>query len=177
MAAYNNNAKQVTQSFTAKAGTLDSVVLYLKKVGAPTGNALVKLYAITGTYGSGSRPTGPALATSTNSDVSTYSTSPGLITFTFTGANKYVMTAGTYYIVDYVFTGGNPSNYTLVGNDTSGTHSGDMNYSYDNSTWHDSNSVDAAFYVYKDEPDSVVSATSSNQIKSSMIIKGNTIFK
>ena len=52
------------QSFTGNGGTLDSCVFELGKSGSPTGNAVAKIYNHTGTYGTSSKPTGAALATS-----------------------------------------------------------------------------------------------------------------
>ena len=67
---YAGGNPAVGQSFTGNGLILNSAEFYLKKKGSPTGNAVVKIYAHSGTYGTSSVPTGSALATSDNFDVS-----------------------------------------------------------------------------------------------------------
>ena len=125
---------------------------YLKKTGSPIGNAHAVLYAMTGTYGTDGKPTGSALATSDGFDVSTLTTSNQLITFTFTGAQQYVMQPNTHYCIAYE----NPttgtidaSNYVSYGVDTFGdaTHSGNE-FLYFDSSYTTYAYDDAIFYVY-----------------------------
>src|SRR5947207_971022 len=88
------------QSFTSNGGLLSSAQFHLAKNGSPTGTAVAKLYAATGTFGTDAKPTGAALATSGTLDVSTIPTFPQtLMTFTFSGANQYLMVAGTVYCI------------------------------------------------------------------------------
>ncbi|MBU1092550.1 hypothetical protein KJ836_02695 [Patescibacteria group bacterium] len=150
---YNNFG----QSFTANGGTLSSVVLYLKKTGSPTGNANIRVYAHSGTYGTSSVPTGTGptngvLATSDNYDVSTISTSYELVTFTFTGDNKISLTDGVNYCLAFnvSYSG---IDYIDIGIDgTSPSHSGNYFYYDDDSAfaWVADDSMDMCFYVYKD---------------------------
>jgi hypothetical protein len=94
----------------------------LKKVGSPTGNLTVKLYAITGTFGSAATPTGAALATSVNLDVATLTTSYLEKEIAFT--TQYLMTASTNYVIAVEYSGGDGSNYVVVEGDSTGTHAG-----------------------------------------------------
>lgn len=124
---------------------LTSCKFYLLKTGTPTGNGVAKLYAMGGSFGTTSVPTGSALATSDNVDVSTITGSYTLITFTFSGANQYLMTAGANYVITFEYTGGSVSNYIRFGTDTSAsTHPG--NFSQNTGTW-GALSRDGIFYV------------------------------
>ncbi len=146
---YNGSTIKYGQSFTGDGGTLNSVKFYLYKTGSPTGNVIAAIYAHSGTFGTNSVPTGSALATSDNFDVSTLTASYQLISFTFSGANKITLTNGTYYVVVVEYGGGDSSNRLQVGYDTSSpTHSG--NESFYVSSWNYLVDGDACFYVYKD---------------------------
>ena len=125
------------QSFTGKY-ILTSCKFYFKKVGSPTGSMTARLYAHSGTFGTSSIPTGPALAESGSIDVSTLSgTTKALITFNFTGANRYKMVDGTKYCIVIYYDGGNSSNYVEFAIDTSSpTHGGNRGwYTQSTSTW------------------------------------------
>lgn len=139
----------VGQSFTADyTGNLYSVKWYVKKTGSPTGNAVAKLYTHSGTYGTSSVPTGAALSTSSNFDVSTLTTSYQLIQFTF--PNGYSLVKGGNYVVTLEYTG-NASNFLYMGNDdTSPSHDG--NLCYNNGSWNADNTSDFVFYVLSNEP-------------------------
>ena len=144
----NGDAIKRGQSFTASGiKKLTSYDFYLKKaLGSPTGNAVAKLYAHSGTYGTSSVPTGSALATSDALDVSTLTGNFQLITFTFTGAQQYVLGAG-YYCIAIEYSGGDVSNYIEVGLDgSSPTHSGNMIQWY--TEWTAVSTYDVIFYVY-----------------------------
>lgn len=102
-------------------GNIKSVQFYIKKYGSPTGNAVAKIYAVDHTVGTDSHPTGSALATSGNFDVSTLTTSYQWITFTF--SSTYVGTGDLAIVMEY--SGGDGDNYVNIGVDTSTpTHSG-----------------------------------------------------
>lgn len=142
----------VGQSFTSdNTQKLTSCKFYLKKIGSPTGNAVAKLYAHSGTYGTNSIPTGAALATSDNFDVSTLTTSYQLVEFTVTGSEQYEMQSSTKYCIAFQ----NPTtgtinwdNRILIGVDNSSpTHDGNS-FMYDGSGWADWVSFDTCFYVY-----------------------------
>lgn len=141
------------QSFTATAGKLAICKFYMMKVASPTGSIYGKLYAHSGTYGTSSKPTGSALATSNAYDVSTLPTSMALITFTFTGANQYALVNGTKYCIHVLSNIGNSTNKVAVAYDASTpTHGGNMYLgdAENNTTAYAAN--DTIFYVYKLPP-------------------------
>lgn len=119
--------------------------------GSPIGNAYARLYAATGTFGTNARPTGSALATSDDLDISTVGASWALYTFNFTGSNQYSMQANTDYVIVYE----NPtsgtvdtSNYLRIGTDTSSpTHDGNEAL-YENGVWTGYPNIDTIFYIY-----------------------------
>ena len=105
------------------AGFVTRVFTNLKKVGSPTGNIVAKIYAHTGTFGSSGTPTGGALATSVNVDVSKLLTTYG--TFEFGFDTQTLLAASTNYFVTFEYSGGDGSNYVDVqGLATTGTHAG-----------------------------------------------------
>jgi len=142
------------QSFTMLSSDhmITSCKFYLCKTGSPTGMAHAVLYAHQGIYGTNSTPTGEALATSDDFDVSTLTTSYQLITFTFNSSQQYLMKANIYYCIAFE----NPTSGTidfancpLMGFDYgSPTHSG-SNFLYYNSSYFPAfTSFDTVFYVY-----------------------------
>lgn len=136
----------VGQSFTTpndgNTYTLDSCQFYLKQTVAPTGNLTAKLYAHTGSYGSGGVATGAALTTSANVDSATLGGTMALITFTFD--NTYSLTPNTNYVI--AVDGASITGTVKVGSDsTSPTHSG--NSMYYTGGW-TADTRDIAFYVY-----------------------------
>jgi hypothetical protein len=136
------------QAFTGTAVRITSARFFLAKSGLPTGNAVAKLYAISGAFGSTAIPTGAALATSDNFNVTMVGTFPTFTLFeiTFTGANQFQMVAGTNYAITLEYNGGDASNQLLVGVDaSSSTHSGN-NVRLDGSTW-SPHVEDTIFYV------------------------------
>ena len=138
----------ISQSFTGAGGALASAVFYLRKVGSPTGNTVAKVYSHTGSFGSTSTPN-TLLATSDNVDVSTLSTSYGLKTYTFSGAQQITLVAGTKYCVVVEYTGGDGANQMVVGTDsTSPSHAGNIAFYPNTGAWLASASFDACFYVY-----------------------------
>lgn len=112
------------QSFAngAKAAYLTRAFFKLKKTGSPTGNLTCKLYAHTGTFGSSGTPTGAALATSVNIDVSKLTTSYQVVEIGFN--TQYELVASTNYYVAVDYSGGDVSNYVQVEGAASGTHAG-----------------------------------------------------
>lgn len=137
--------KKIGQSFVGNGNELDSVKLFLDKIGSPTGDLIVSVYAHSGTFGTSSVPTGSALA-SVTVDASTVTS--GSNTFDFTGANRITLSNGVYYcvVIDAISVGDN-SNYIQVSTDgTSPTHSG--NISVYTTSWIASPATDLCFYVY-----------------------------
>ncbi len=151
---------------------INSCKFNLKKIGSPTGNAVAKLYAHTGTFGASSKPTGTPLATSNNFDVSTLTSSMQLITFEFPESQRYEMQENTYYVISIEYSDGDVSNKVHVGIDyTSPTHSGNESY-YRNSVWTESSSYDLIFYVYGEEQ-TTFSLTFSVQDPTIIVTGGN----
>jgi len=132
------------QSFTGNGSVLGSAKWYLRKTTSATGNAVAKIYAHTGTFGSGGTPTGAALAVSGNFDVSTLTSSLQLITFTFSGANQIVLANGTHYFLTIEYGGsGFP---IIVGKDTTSPTATGNGAFLSGGTW-SSATEDNCFYV------------------------------
>ncbi len=146
----NGGTEALGQSFLSTGGTLASAKFYLKKTGSPTGNITSKIYAISNAYGGGNdASTGAALATSDAIDITTLSTTEALITFTFSGANQYAMSAGTAYIIDVEYTG-TVGNQLEVGTDNSSpTHTGNAcSFTSQGACTSASSGSDISFYLY-----------------------------
>lgn len=148
----------VGQSFTmvSSAKQITSAKFMLYKSGSPTGNAYVKLYDHSGVYGTSSKPTGSPLATSNAFDVSTLTTGTTTwVTFTFSGAEQYVMTADAKYCIVFE----NPASGTIDSSNyvwhrcrtTDPDHSGNL-FWYSNGAWSAFSGADTMFYVYGDTP-------------------------
>jgi len=147
-ASLNNTNHGIAQSFTGIAGKITSCQFHLSKANSPTGNAVAKLYAHTGTYGTSSKPTGTALATSGNFDVSTLTGTPTLTTFTFTGANIYEICRATNYVLAIEYTSGDASNTVDVGYDNSSpTHGGNLAVADTGFTWTEDATKDGIFVL------------------------------
>jgi len=118
----------IGQSFSGGAmggNVLTSVKFYLKKTLAPTGNAVAKIYATTGTHGSSAIPTGAALASSDNFNVATLTGALALTTLTFSGANQIELDSNQTYFLSLEYSGGDATNTVDVGYDGSApTHAG-----------------------------------------------------
>lgn len=137
---------RVAESFACGVNsTLSSAKFYLKKVGSPTGNIVFKLY-------SNSTGPGSVLATSGTMDASSLTTSYALTELLFTGANAISLSNGTTYWISCEYSGGNSSNYIVIGTDTtSPSYSGQLYYYY-NESWVYLDGYDLCFYVYAAAP-------------------------
>jgi len=108
---------------------LTTVKAMLSKTGSPTGNAVAKLYATTG-----GAPTGTALATSGNFDVSTLTGATAEeVEFVFDIDNTYQMSPSTMYFISIEYNSGDGSNQVNVHGNT--VASDGREYYYDG-TWH-----------------------------------------
>lgn len=108
---YSGQIEAFGQSFEGDGNRLYSATFNLAKTGSPTGNAYVKIYAHTGTFGTDGKPTGSALAVSDAFDVSTLSGSQTNVEIFFSGDNRIVLDNGTYYCVVFEwFNSGDSSN-------------------------------------------------------------------
>ncbi len=143
------------QSFTGDGYALSLCRMYVKKSGSPTGTAVVKIYAHSGSFGTTSIPTGTALATSDNFDVSALTTSFVINNFTFSGINQITLANGTNYVLSVEYSGGSVGNTVDVGKDgSSPTHSGNS-ATWDGATWTAVNTSDLCFYLYDTQADEV----------------------
>jgi hypothetical protein len=148
LAVNSINRLGVGQSFTGNGGTLGGVAFSISKTGSPTGNAVAKIYTHSGTYGASSIPTGAALATSDNFDVSTLTTVASTRVLTFSGANQIVLTNAVNYIVSFEFSGGDNLNTPTIMRDSSApTHSGNAALLNTSSVWSALNTQDLLFYI------------------------------
>lgn len=140
------------QSFqTTTSMRLKNAVFYMMKTGLPTGTMTAQLYAHSGVYGTSSKPTGAALATSDAFDCSTLGGAYALVNFTFSGANQYVMAASTSYCIAVVNSGNAVSlvNYPRVGADTSAPGAPGNAFFYNDGAWENpGGATDTIFYVY-----------------------------
>lgn len=142
------NISGAGQSFTGNGGTLSSCRFYLKKTGSPTGTAVAKVYAHSGTFGTSSIPTGTALATSQTLTVSSLTTSYALTEFKFKGSNNITLTNATKYIVTIEYSSGSSGNTVDVGKDTSSPSHGGNGSTFASSAWTASSTTDYCFYLY-----------------------------
>ncbi len=145
---YSGSNIKIGQSFTcADGGPLNSAKFHLYKGGSPSGDCYAVLYAHSGTYGTNGIP-GSLLATSDAFDVSDLPTENELVTFAFSGAEKYALQDSTYYFIVFEYSGGNSSNAAHIRYDTATlTHDGNMTYYQSEFVTF---AYDAPFYVYKD---------------------------
>lgn len=157
-----NNAR--SQSFTATNSQLvSSASFYLSKTGSPTGNAVAKLYTITGTHGTNAVPA-TLLATSKAFDVTTLTGSLAVTRFEFDDSEFYTLTATNNYAIAVEYTGGDGSNYISVGRDASAPSHGGNGATYTTSWTSDSN--DTIFYVFSGGEVTINSQNGSNPSES-----------
>lgn len=111
----------VSHSFAGVAGQLVKGGMYLRKVGTPTGNAYLQLYAHSGTFGTSSVPTGAVLIQSTAFDVSTLTGSLADVEIFFEAAAFALLAGATNYclVLDCSGITGDGSNHVAVGYDGS----------------------------------------------------------
>lgn len=113
-----------------------------------TGNVTGELYAHTGTYGSGGKPTGSPLATSINAvAASSINASPNyeFISFYFDGT--YQLASGTPYCIVIRYEDGSGTQYIIVRADSSGGHAGNSEQQIYTGGWYSGNARDLLFQV------------------------------
>lgn len=152
----------LAQSVTGDGNTVLAAKFYLKKTSTPTGSAVAKIYAHSGTFGTSSVPSGAALALSESFDVSTLTGSYQLVVFNFTGSNQVTLTNATNYVLSIEYDGGTAGAYVQCGSDgSSAAHSGNFigsNTGAPLMSWTAFNTFDLCFYLY--------TATSSGAVTS-----------
>lgn len=178
-AYYTANTYVVGQTFKGNGSTLDSCKFYLSKNGSPTQNCYAELYAHTGTFGSTGLPTGSVLATSDAVSASTVSASFGLITFTFSGADRIELGDLTDYVLVMRHSGviSTDLDYLSVGVDTSSsTHEGNLvlrNTISD--AWSYRSSYDTIFYVYGVNVAPTVTTQNASSITHNSAVANGTV--
>ena len=155
------------QSFqNATAGQLVKAKFAARKVGTPTGNAVVRLYAHTGTFGSGGTPTGAVLVSSSNFDVSTLTASMVEYEIAFEATEFYdLLGSSTAYFVVFDAGGitGDGSNNVRIGYDGSApTGSGNAATEATAGGWTAQTYDLAGFEVWRDGEVQVNSSGGSN---------------
>ena len=144
----NSDFPRVAQSFTANVGgTLDSAKFWLAAwPEAASGSCYAELWAITGTYGLDSIPTGVPLATSASVDVSSLALQPNWQAVTFQFDNNYTLTAGTQYAIVAHYENPYPNAGAISFN-----HSGSSSHSGNSSQyWTTSGSWSTEYYSAND---------------------------
>jgi hypothetical protein len=137
------------QSFVGDGRTLASTTFWIQKDGSPTGNAVSKIYASTGSNGTTAKPTGAALATSDNVDVTTISgASTNPVSFQFSGGNQITLTNGTVYIAVIEYTGGDVTNNLVIAVDSSSPpDTGNGSYANTSFSWTADSGIDFLYRV------------------------------
>ena len=143
-AGSNSDGLGISQAVVLAASDLiTKVSFYLYKVGSPSGNATVALYASVGAPGSSGKPTGSALASATL-DVSTLPSGIGAISLVQSIFGTPYAAAGGNYCVLLTYSGGDNSNFVGVGASSPSTDPGNMAL-YNGSIWTASPSVDVVY--------------------------------
>jgi hypothetical protein len=98
------------------SGTISSTYAFLNASSPPSGNIVMQIWSVTsGTYGSGQKPA-VLLATSNNVSASSLTSTYTWYEFTFSGANRISLTAGTTYaVLVYHASAGSTTPYVGVG--------------------------------------------------------------
>jgi hypothetical protein len=156
---------QIAESFTGDGGILNSVKFHLAKYSSPTANMYAHIYAHTGTFGVNGIPTGSPLAVSDAVSSTTLPTPAALVNFTFSGANKIQLSAGTKYFVALYYEGTYQYSGVSISIDSSSpTHPGNYAYLLDGS-WDSLNNYALCFYVYRDDGDIGTQVNSQHSAK------------
>lgn len=134
---------------------ITSARFYLKKQNSPTGNVYVEVYAMgAGTHGTDGRPSDSStpLATSDPVAASGISSSFELVEFTFSDAQRIILSSGSYYCLVLRYEDGDGTNLVVVGEDgSSPTAPGNRCYSPNGTNWFASSSPDLCYYLYGNE--------------------------
>ena len=174
--ALNDSTIGVSQSFTGDGNKLANAVFYLSKTNAPSGNAVAKVYAHSGTFASSSLPTGTALATSRNVDVTALTGSLALTTFYFGDQGQNItLTNGTKYVVTIEYSSGTSSNTVNVGRDASSATAAGSCATLVGTTWTSTaTTTDACFYVRTGGVVTITLASGSNP-SANKVLNSNAI--
>lgn len=139
----------IAQSFTGNGAKITRCVVNMRAFGTITGNIVAKIYAISGTSGTDSVPTGSALATSDTIDVTTIASGVNQnYTFNFSGANQFQTVNGTNYSLSIEYSGGDASNNVGVVVDASSPTDDGNNSTLVSSVWSAITTQDLCFELY-----------------------------
>lgn len=130
----------------SNVSTVTSIKFYLKKSGLPTGNAICRIYAATGTLGTNAVPTGSVLVSSGNFDVSTLTTDYALYEFTFTSPYEVTPGAAYCFILENPATGIETSKYPIMNGSTNNNAATNMPY-FINGGW-GTETFEPIYYLY-----------------------------
>lgn len=144
------------QCFTGDGGRIVAVRWYIKRVNAPLGNVVAKIWTMSGSFG----VNGNASSLLATSDPIVAGALNGvtyqLVTFPFETVEQYTTTAGVHYVATIEYTGGDATNYVQLGFDPSGgTHAGNFVFHAQatGGAWAGADTgVDIPFYVDGDVP-------------------------
>jgi hypothetical protein len=141
---------EVGQCFVSQGGAITSARFFVRQFNnLALSNATAKLYAVSGTPGTNAVPTGSALAISDTRYFGDVASAKQLVDLIFTGANQYVMTAGTTYfiVLQYDVTVSDNDGIYYGYDSSSPTHGGNL-ATLTGSTWTADSSKDLIFYVF-----------------------------
>ena len=174
---FDTNLTIASQSFTLSSATstpLYSAKFWLFKYGAPTGNAYVKIFNVSGPIAS-TTPSGSAIATSDPINVASLPTSATLTEVLFTGSNAITLPAGNYS-VGIEFIGGTITNCIAVSHAISNTGSAPGSSSfYKSPTWTLFNSGDdTSYYLYTADPVVAVPKVSVHSVDTNLRVQPDT---
>ena len=140
-----DSSQLMGQSFEVQnTCTLDSLIIDMKTNSSPSGSFQFEIYAMTGTYGSTSKPTGSVLATSDTVTVGSLTSSYATYTVYFTGANAIAMTAGQRYCLVCNYANTSFPNSIYLKNKTPSFHGGNQSYQ-SGGTWTELGAYDVVF--------------------------------
>lgn len=147
---FTGGVTAIGQSFTGDGKQVTSARAYLARFGTPTYPMRAKIYAHSGTYGTDSVATGSALGTSADVNSSSVNaTTPGWLTFTFTGGP--VVANGTKYCLVVEADDDGSGNSVGWANDYSSPAHGGNGMYFIGGSW-SAYSSDFIFEAYGDPP-------------------------
>ena len=165
----------VGNSFNATIqSNLTRIRIPLLKVGAPTGNLSVYLYAHSETYGTNSTPTGAALIQSDSLNSSVLTGGFVWYDFNFSG---YTLVLDTKYCFAVQIDSGivNGTFYVQTRNKDATAHPGNY-YTYNNTAWNPTiTGADMGFYVYGDDLTPPTPTPAGEVLSESFIVAASVI--
>jgi len=144
-----SEAKSIGQTFLGNGMKLSSCKFFLTNYNHETlGNAVVKLYGHSGTFGSSGVPNGILLATSSSTDLSAVPYYPSFILTEFVFDRTFTLVNGTHYTLCISFDGVGSNAIAVEYSFSSPTAPGNLVLSNNGIDWTAYAGGDACFYVY-----------------------------